>query len=80
MLLCLFSVGHPTLPWPPGKVRDTAIYNDCHMVLPRDTLAKESARQVPGLVLDLLYLTAVFNSCVNPLIYGVYYYSESKAR
>ena len=32
--------------------------------------------QVPGLVQDILYLTAVFNTCINPLIYGVYYYSE----
>ena len=33
----------------------------------RDTIDKASARQVPGSVQDILYLTAVLNSC---LIYG----------
>jgi len=41
-----------------------------------DTIDSVSARQVPGLVQDILYLTAVLNTCINPLIYGVYYYSE----
>ena len=36
--------------------------------------------QVPGLVQDILYLTAVFNTCINPLIYGVYYYSERRSQ
>ena len=45
---------------------------------PRDTLDKESAAQVPGSVQDILYLTAVFNSCLNPLIYGVYYYTDNR--
>ena len=39
----------------------------------RDTISKETAEQVPGWVQDILYLTAVFNSCINPLIYGHYY-------
>ena len=34
--------------------------------------------QVPGLVQDILYLTAILNSCINPVIYGVYYYSRDK--
>ena len=25
---------------------------------------------------DILYLTAMLNTCINPLIYGVYYFSE----
>ena len=25
---------------------------------------------------DVLYLTAVLNSCTNPIIYTVYYYSD----
>ena len=32
--------------------------------------------QVPGLVQDILYLTAMLNTTINPLIYGVYYFSE----
>ena len=32
--------------------------------------------QVPPPVQDILYLTACLNSCINPFIYGVYYYSE----
>ena len=27
--------------------------------------------QVPVIVKDILYLTAVLNSCMNPIIYGV---------
>ena len=36
--------------------------------------------QVPGVVQDILYMTAIFNSCINPLIYGVYYYQESRSK
>ena len=35
--------------------------------------------QVPPALRDVLYLTAVLNSCINPGIYGVYYFSERKA-
>jgi len=45
-----------------------------------DTVDKQSARRVPGVAQDILYLTAVFNSCLNPFIYGVYYYSERRTR
>ena len=31
---------------------------------------------MPGLVQDILYLTAMLNTTINPLIYGVYYFSE----
>ena len=48
------------------------------MFLSRDTVDKQSARRVPGVAQDILYLTAVFNSCLNPFIYGVYYYSERR--
>ena len=44
----------------------------------RDTIDKESAGQIPGSVQDILYLTAVLNSCINPFIYGVYYYTENR--
>ena len=30
-----------------------------------------STIQVPVIVKDILYLTAVLNSCMNPIIYGV---------
>ena len=30
-----------------------------------------STTQVPVIVKDILYLTAVLNSCMNPIIYGV---------
>ena len=33
--------------------------------------------KVPGGVQDILYLTAVLNSCINPLIYGAYYYCDT---
>ena len=36
--------------------------------------------QVPGVVQDILYLTAILNSCINPLIYGVYYYRDKDNR
>ena len=36
--------------------------------------------QVPPWVRDVLYLTAVLNSCINPIIYGVYYSTERKKR
>ena len=41
---------------------------------------KAGAGQVPGPVQDILYLTAVFNSCVNPFIYGASYYNEARNR
>merc|ERR1719244_511832 len=44
-----------------------------------DTIDKESASKIPGAVQDILYRTAVLNSCINPLIYGAYYYSETTA-
>ena len=46
----------------------------------RDTLSKEAAEQVPGWIQDILYLTAVLNSCLNPLVYGHYYLSEKRRR
>ena len=42
----------------------------------RDTIDKISARKVPPIVQDLLYMTAVLNSCINPFVYGLYYNSE----
>ena len=33
---------------------------------------------VPGLVQDIIYLTAVLNSCVNLIIYGMYSYTGTK--
>ena len=39
-----------------------------------------SCTQVPGFVQDILYLTAVLNSCINPLIYGGYFYMERRNR
>ena len=44
----------------------------------RDTIDKKSAGQVPSSVQEILYLTAVLNSCINPFIYGVYYYTENR--
>ena len=32
--------------------------------------------QVPQLLADLMLLAAVFNSCLNPIIYGRYYYRD----
>lgn len=46
----------------------------------RDTISKESAASVPGWVQDFLYLTAVLNSCINPVVYGHYYHGERKGR
>lgn len=39
---------------------------------------KSSANKVPLPVADAMLLTAVFNSCINPLIYGAHYYSDFK--
>ena len=30
------------------------------------------------IVKDILYLTAVLNSCINPVIYGAYYFSDRR--
>ena len=46
----------------------------------RDTISKESAASVPGWVQDLFYLTAVLNSCINPVVYGHYYHGERRRR
>ena len=40
----------------------------------------DSSQMVPGLVQDIIYLTTVLNSCVNPIIYGMYFYTGSKRR
>ena len=42
----------------------------------RDTIDITSAREVPLIVQDILYCTAVLNSCINPFVYGLYYHSE----
>ena len=47
-------------------------------VICRDTISKESAASVPGWVQDLFYLTAVLNSCINPVVYGHYYHGERR--
>ena len=54
----------------PGLVitGDTAL-----LIWHRDTISKESAAWVPAWVQDLLYLTAVLNSCLNPVVYGYVY-------
>ena len=44
------------------------------MIMIRENLDYEASQLVPGLVQDVIYLTAVLNSCVNPVIYGMYYY------
>ena len=36
--------------------------------------------EVPSLLRDILYLTAVLNSSVNPIIYGLYFYREDRNR
>ena len=41
-------------------------------------MCKRISVEVPGLVLDILHLTAVLNSCVNPIIYGIYFYVENR--
>ena len=47
----------------------------------RDTIDAESAlRIVPGIVHEVIYSTAGLNSCLNPLLYGAYYYSKIKNR
>ena len=43
-------------------------------------LNAKSYWQVPGFLCDILYLTAVLNSCINPPIYGHYFYSEGRGR
>ena len=55
--------------------KHTAIYKTKLLTLTL-SLFSHSFTKVPGLVQDILYLTAVLNTCINPLIYGVYYYSE----
>ena len=42
----------------------------------RDTIDKTSARKVPPIVQDILYVTAMLNSCINPFVYGLYYHSD----
>ena len=70
------------LSWTPYTIMATWLVNkgiQFHCIpCSRDTIDKASARQVPGSVQDILYLTAVLNSCLNPLIYGVYYYTEKR--
>lgn len=47
---------------------------------PRDTIDAESAaRLIPDIYHKTIYLTGGMNSCLNPLLYGAYYYSISKS-
>ena len=39
-----------------------------------------STIQVPVIVKDILYLTAVLNSCMNPIIYGVEHENEKSKK
>ena len=50
------------------------------MTLIRENLDYEASQLVPGLVQDVIYLTAVLNSCVNPVIYGMYYYRSRQIK
>ena len=42
----------------------------------RDTVDKAGADDIPGIVHEMIYLTAVFNSCLNSLVYGAFYYTD----
>ena len=48
----------------------------CDVTL-RDTVDKAGAADIPGIVHELIYLTAVFNSCLNSFVYGAFYYTET---
>ena len=74
----LSSRGLPTQWWPLGKTMRLMIY--LNLANSRDTIDKETASLVPGLVQDVLYLTAVLNTCINPLVYGLYYHSDNCSR
>jgi len=39
-----------------------------------------SASSVPAIVQDGLFFTAVFNSCINPLVYGSFYFKSLKTK
>ena len=42
----------------------------------RDTVDKAGAADIPGIVQEMIYLTAVFNSCLNSFVYGAFYYTD----
>ena len=45
----------------------------------RKILDPSTSSRIPVWVSDWMLLTAVLNSCVNPLIYGWYYYRDTPA-
>ena len=55
-------------------------FRDWYFNYIRENVDYESSQMVPGLVQDIIYLTAVLNSCVNPIIYGMYFYTGTKRR
>ena len=60
------------------KIKIKKICSLCNNWLDRDTIDVESVRRtVPGIVQEVIYLTAGLNSCLNPLLYGAYYYSKN---
>ena len=46
------------------------------MLLFSGILDKSIPASIPRWVSDCMLLTAVFNSCINPIIYGWYYYKD----
>ena len=54
-------------------------YKDSKSNLPtkihyRDTVDKEGVAQIPGIVHEIIYLTAALNTSLNSFVYGAYYY------
>ena len=53
-------------------------YFDTKIIINHCQIITLTFAQIPVIVKDILYLTAVLNSCINPIIYGVYYFSERR--
>ena len=51
-----------------------------HIILSFYHISQCSNLQVPVIVKDILYLTAVLNSCMNPIIYGVEKENENSTK
>ena len=63
---------------PKRYINTKIIINHCQIAYSRLHTLTLTFAQIPVIVKDILYLTAVLNSCINPIIYGVYYFSERR--
>lgn len=64
--------------WPPGTPWTRLGLRRCQELFRQEPDEDWEASNLLSYFKDLLYLTGVFTSCVNPIIYGLYFHSGQR--